>query len=136
VPAWICTTCAVQQADTDEPPSSCPICTDERQYVGWNGQQWSTSTELSRDHTSVVREEEPDLIGIGLEPSFGIGQRALLVRTPAGNVLWDCVALIDEPARRHIDELGGVSAICMSHPHILTSTVPTSILQTDSTPGS
>ena len=37
--------------------------------------------------------------------------------TPAGNVLWDCVPLLDEPARRAIDELGGLSAICLSHPH-------------------
>ena len=28
-------------------------------------------------------------------PAFGIGQRAILARTPAGNVLWDCL----DPAR-------------------------------------
>ena len=29
-----------------------------------------------------------------IAPAFGIGQRAILARTPAGNVLWDCLALI------------------------------------------
>ena len=32
-------------------------------------------------------------------------------------MLWDCVPLLDEAARRTIDELGGLSAICLSHPH-------------------
>jgi hypothetical protein len=107
----------VQYLDTPQPPVGCPICQDERQYVGWEGQQWTTMTDLGRDHTVVVREEEPDLYGIGLEPGFGIGQRALLVRTPAGNVLWDCVPLLDDRGRRRIEELGGIAAICLSHPH-------------------
>ncbi|HEY7047582.1 MAG TPA: MBL fold metallo-hydrolase [Jatrophihabitantaceae bacterium] len=117
MPAWICATCAVQYPDTDRPPGQCPICLDERQYVGWEGQRWTTPAELAREHRTVLREEEPDLIGIGLEPSFGIGQRALLVRTPHGNVLWDCIALLDDAARDQIAELGGLAAICISHPH-------------------
>jgi len=71
----------------------------------------------------VVREEEPDLLGIGLEPSFAIGQRALLVRTARGNVLWDCVSLLDDSAVERITELGGISAICMSHPHFYAANV-------------
>lgn len=117
MPAWICVTCGVQQADTERPPADCAICTDERQYVGWEGQQWTTMADLGREHTVVLREEEPDLIGIGVEPAVAIGQRALLVRTPRGNVLWDCVPLLDDQARRHIEDLGGIEAVCMSHPH-------------------
>ncbi len=117
MPAWICATCAVQYPDTEEPPAHCPICEDERQYVGWQGQRWTTARDLVRDHRSELREEEPNLIGVGIEPAFGIGQRALLVCTPQGNVLWDCVALIDDAACRQILELGGVDVICMSHPH-------------------
>ncbi|MHB8340307.1 MAG: MBL fold metallo-hydrolase [Mycobacteriales bacterium] len=117
MPAWICTTCAVQYADTDEPPAHCLICEDERQYVGWHGQQWTTAADLARDHATELREEESDLIGVGIQPTFGIGQRALLVRTPHGNVLWDCIALVDDAARYRITELGGVDTICMSHPH-------------------
>ena len=117
MPAWICVTCAVQYPDTDEPPAQCPICEDERQYVGWDGQRWTTPADLARDHASDLREEEPDLLGVGVTPAFGIGQRALLVRTPEGNVLWDCVSLVDDAAHERIADLGGVDAICISHPH-------------------
>jgi hypothetical protein len=117
VAAWICATCGVQYPDTAEPPPGCPICEDERQYVGWDGQRWTTAAELAHDHASDLRDEEPDLLGVGVTPSFGIGQRALLVRTPAGNVLWDCVSLLDDAARERIGALGGIDTICMSHPH-------------------
>ena len=117
MPAWICRTCGVQYPDTEQVPDGCPVCQDERQYVGWGGQQWTTMAELGAERAVVVREEEPDLFGVGVEPSFAIGQRALLVRTPHGNVLWDCVSLLDEAGRARIAELGGIDAICMSHPH-------------------
>ncbi len=117
MPAWICATCAVQYPDTPEPPPSCPICADERQYVGWDGQRWTTRAELAEQHATELRDEEPDLVGIGLEPVFGIGQRALLVRTPRGNVLWDCIALLDDAAAQRVHDLGGIDAIAMSHPH-------------------
>jgi len=123
MPAWICQTCAVQQPDTPQPPGTCPICADERQYVGWAGQQWTTMAEIAADHAVVVREEEPRLTGIGVQPAFGIGQRALLVRTSDGNVLWDCVPLLDEAARAQITSLGGIDAICMSHPHFYAAHV-------------
>jgi hypothetical protein len=123
VTAWICGTCGVQQGDTPKPPDACAICADERQYVGWGGQRWTTMAELARDHSVVVREEEPGLHGVGLEPAFAIGQRALLVCTDQGNVLWDCVSLLDDDARARIAELGGISAICMSHPHFYASNV-------------
>ena len=117
VPAWICARCAVQYPDTPQPPPSCPICEDEREAVPPGGQRWTHMAELGRDHRTDIRTEEPGLTGIGVTPEFGIGQRALLVRTPAGNVLWDCIPLLDEQGRRAIDELGGLSAICLSHPH-------------------
>jgi hypothetical protein len=79
--------------------------------------------ELAEDHHTVVREEEPDLVGVGVEPSFAIGQRALLVRTPGGNVLWDCVSLLDDDARQRIADLGGIAAVCMSHPHFYAANV-------------
>ena len=123
MPAWICATCAVQHADTAQPPAVCAICADERQYVGWEGQRWTTMAELAGDHAVVLREEEPGLIGIGVEPAVAIGQRALLVRTPAGNVLWDAVPLLDDAARARIAELGGIAAICVSHPHFYAAHV-------------
>jgi hypothetical protein len=117
MPAWICRTCGTQHADTELPPGHCPICEDERQYVGWDGQLWTTMSDLAREHVSDIRDEEPGLVGIGLSPSFAIGQRALLVCTPAGNVLWDCISLLDDTAVRRIGELGGINALCLSHPH-------------------
>src|SRR3954451_5223704 len=117
MPAWICVTCGVQHADTPDPPARCDICSDERQYVGWNGQQWATAADLARDHRSEIRAEEPHLLGVGVDPPVAIGQRALLVQTPQGNVLWDCVPLLDEEARRTVAAAGGIAAVCMSHPH-------------------
>jgi hypothetical protein len=117
VAAWICVRCGVQYPDTATPPASCPICEDERECVAAGGQRWTTADELARDHSVEIREEEPGLVGLGVTPSFAIGQRALLVRTPHGNVLWDCIPLLDEPTRRTLDRWGGVSAVCVSHPH-------------------
>jgi len=116
--SFICVTCAVQQASTDGPPERCPICEDERQYVRQGGQAWTTLDELARKgHRTVVRDLESGLSGIGVEPSLGIGQRALLVRTPRGNFLWDCVGFIDEAAVKAVRARGGIAGIAMSHPH-------------------
>ncbi|MFR9673302.1 MBL fold metallo-hydrolase [Streptomyces sp. TR02-1] len=123
MPAWICETCGVQHAETPRPPDRCAVCEDERQYVGWGGQRWTTAGDLARGHTTVLREEEPGLLGVGVEPAVAIGQRALLVRTPHGNVLWDCVPLLDDAARRALAELGGISVVCMSHPHFYAAHV-------------
>ena len=123
MPAWICATSGVQHADTAEPPAACAICADERQYVGWGGQRWVTMADIGSDHAVVLRDEEPGLIGVGVEPAFAIGQRALLVCTPAGNVLWDCIALLDDPAMAQIQDAGGIAAIAMSHPHFYGANV-------------
>jgi rubrerythrin len=36
---WICVTCGSQFAASQEPPPNRPICLDQRQYVGYQGQQ-------------------------------------------------------------------------------------------------
>jgi hypothetical protein len=43
--------------------------------------------------------------------------------TPAGNVLWDCIALIDDATVDLLKGLGGVAAIAISHPHYYTTMV-------------
>jgi hypothetical protein len=123
MPKFICTTCGTQFDETDHPPPACRVCADERQYVGWNGQQWTTLDALRRSHRNVVHLEEPGLYGLGMEPSFAIGQRALLIRQPKGNVLWDCTALLDEALIELIRGIGGISAIAISHPHFYTSMI-------------
>ncbi len=81
MPSYICTTCGTQYAESSEPPQKCPICLDERQYVGFGGQQWTTLEELRRGHWTTIRAKEPNLTGIGVTPKFAISQRALLVGT-------------------------------------------------------
>ncbi|TCK25997.1 MBL fold metallo-hydrolase [Pseudonocardia endophytica] len=115
--AWICVTCGVQHPDAPQPPPGCAVCEDERQFVGPDGQRWTAPDELAAGHRTVLAQVEADLVGIGVEPSFAIGQRALLVRTPDGNVLWDCVPLLDDHARAEVAALGGIHTICVSHPH-------------------
>lgn len=92
----ICQTCGTQFSQSAAPSDHCPICEDERQYIGWSGQQWTTQDALARTHHTEVRQMEPQLVGIGTQPSFAIGQRALLVQCVGGNVLWDCISLLDE----------------------------------------
>jgi hypothetical protein len=121
VPAFICVTCGTQYPPGDSPPPRCAICDEPRQYVGFDGQRWTTLAELCRMHRTIVADEEPGLISIRTDPPFGIGQRAFLVATPDGNVLWDCVALLDEPTAAFVDSRGGLAAIAISHPHFYTS---------------
>jgi hypothetical protein len=120
---FICRTCGTQYPPSIQPPEHCPICEDERQYVNPKGQQWTTLQELQQDLHRVIRTVEPGLTGIGAEPAFAIGQRALLVQTPGGNVLWDCIPFIDEATIQEVKELGGISAIAISHPHYYSTMV-------------
>jgi hypothetical protein len=121
--AFICETCGTQHGPCAAPPQACAICTDERQYVGPDGQRWTTLARLRTGHRADIREEEPGLTGIGAQPAFGIGQRALLVQTTEGNVLWDCQALLDDEIVAAVRERGGVAAIAISHPHFYASMV-------------
>ena len=119
---YICVTCGVQHAPGASPPEHCAVCEDERQYVGWSGQRWTTLAELRNDHRNVIRDDL-GLTGIGSEPSIAIGQRALLVQSPGGNILWDCITLLDAPTIERVRSLGGISAIAISHPHYYSSVV-------------
>ena len=108
----------MQRSPSAAPPADCPICEDERQYVRQGGQKWTTLQDLkAAGHRIVTRELERGLNGVGVEPSLGIGQRALLVRTPAGNILWDCIGFIDAQGVEAVSALGGIAGIAMSHPH-------------------
>jgi hypothetical protein len=62
------------------------ICEEERQYVNWSGQQWTTLTDLRRTQRNLLKPQGNRIIGIGSTPKFAIGQRALLVQTSEGNV--------------------------------------------------
>jgi hypothetical protein len=116
----VCMTCGAHVPGDAEPPALCPICDEPRQYVREDGQVWQRHAELLPDHAPRIEEEASDLWGLGLEPQVGIGQRALLVRTPEGNVLWDCVPLLHPETVARLEELGGVRAVAVSHPHFYT----------------
>lgn len=119
----ICVACGTEFPPSTAPPKSCPICRDERQFVPPEGQRWTTLEELGKGHRNSFQRPEPDLYGIGTTPEFAIGQRSLLVRTPQGNVLWDCISLLDDATVDIITGLGGLRAIAISHPHYYTTMV-------------
>ena len=117
MPVHICTACGTSYPDASEPPRQCLICDDERQYVQPGGQAWTTPERLGRSHVNGWRQLETSLFEIHTHPQFGIGQRALLLRTAEGNILWDCIPLLDESLITFIKEKGGLKAIAFSHPH-------------------
>src|SRR6266571_5082556 len=118
--AFICPTCGTQYAPSAAPPKACIICEEERQFVLPTGQSWTTLPRLCRTHMPTFRDEA-GMLGIGTAPAFGIGQRALLVRSPGGNVLWDCISLISDVMVDLLKGLGGIKAIAISHPHYYTT---------------
>jgi hypothetical protein len=123
MPHFICTACGMQYADSAQAPPQCVVCEEERQYVPPRGQTWTTLPALRESHTNTFREYEKDIIGIGSVPAFAIGQRALLLRTGEGNVLWDCIAPLDDATMTLLEGLGGIDAIAISHPHFYTTMV-------------
>ena len=121
---WLCTACGTQYPDTPAPPAVCPICDDDREPPNRNDVAWTTLPDLvASDRGLEVVEHEPGLTGIGTVPPFGIGQRPILVRTPSGNVLWDCMAFLDDAVEQAVRARGGLSAIAVSHPHFHTTMV-------------
>jgi glyoxylase-like metal-dependent hydrolase (beta-lactamase superfamily II) len=117
----ICVTCGAQFEAAAEPPPGCLICEDERQYIGHEGQRWTTLAELRREHSNTVEPIDSGLTGFATEPRFAIGQQAHLIETPAGNVLWNCINLVDADTIAAIERRGGLAAIAVSHPHFFTS---------------
>jgi glyoxylase-like metal-dependent hydrolase (beta-lactamase superfamily II) len=87
------------------------VCEDPRQYVPVSGQAWTTLEALRDSHRNVIRAEGA-FTAVGVEPSFAIGQRALLV----DDVLWDCVPLLDA-------DVGPLRAVAISHPHYYSTMV-------------
>ena len=120
---FICVQCGTQFGEKAEPPPRCPICEDERQFVRHEGQKWTTLKRLATDHRNRLEEEAPRLVGIGTEPEFAIGQRALLLQSPGGNLLWDCISLLDDETIAEVNALGGIRAIAISHPHFYSSMI-------------
>ncbi|HEV7237117.1 MAG TPA: MBL fold metallo-hydrolase [Ktedonobacteraceae bacterium] len=121
---WMCITCGTQFAESENQPETCPICADQRQYIGPGGQKWTTLEAMQGgNYKNSFKEYEPNVTGIGTEPAFAIGQRALLVQTGHGNVLWDCISYVDDETVAALQQRGGLKAIAISHPHFFTTMV-------------
>jgi hypothetical protein len=113
---WTCATCGTQFAPEAKPPGSCPVCLDDRQYVGWAGQHWRSPGELAASHT-IRFAEEAGVTTMVMTPDFAIGQRAFLVPHDGGLVMWECLSLVTDAAVDRLKAMGGVTAIAISHPH-------------------
>ncbi|KAG9232428.1 beta-lactamase-like protein [Amylocarpus encephaloides] len=118
----VCFTCGTQ-FDVEEASvlKTCRICDDPRQFVPPTGQSFTTLSELkasNRYHNEWKAIDGDDRFwSIRTEPQMAIGQRAILVKTEAGNVLWDCITYLDQDTADWINSLGGLAAIVISHPH-------------------
>jgi hypothetical protein len=120
---YLCKACGTQYPPSDGPPEACPICEDPRQYIPHDeGQQWVEWREFLAAHKAEIREDH-GILGIGATPSFAIDQRALLVKSNAGNVLWDCTPYLDDEIVARVGAEGGIAAIAISHPHYYASMV-------------
>jgi hypothetical protein len=122
---------SLEAEDTDY---KCKICQDPRQYIGRNGQKWTTLRSMLEDNEKKYRNVFEELIpgelwAFRTQPAFGIGQRAFLIKDPAveGLVMWDCVAYLDDATLAKIDELShgkGIRHLVISHCHYYsTSTI-------------
>lgn len=117
--APVCATCGTQYPEAER-MAECPVCLDERQFVGWGGQRWTTTAEIAREH-EIRFEDCAGVTSLAVAPAFAIGQRAFLIPGEGGLVMWDCLPVVTEAAVQRIVGLGGVQAIAISHPHFYSA---------------
>jgi hypothetical protein len=122
---YICMTCGVQYVATAVPPSTCKICTDERQYVPLQGQLWTTLEELRQKqfYRNEILLEEEQLFSMTTHPHLAIGQSAYLLQHRELPFLWDCITYLDEETIDEVKALGGIQGIAISHPHYYATQV-------------
>lgn len=106
----LCNACGTSCPDGADPPAECRICTDNRQYVPATGQSWTTREALARQHRNAWKQHQEGMLSLQSQPHFAIGQRAFLLQTPAGNILWDCITLLDKATEALVRALGGGAA--------------------------
>ncbi|RKU48329.1 hypothetical protein DL546_008381 [Coniochaeta pulveracea] len=108
--APVCCTCGTQY-----PSNTSPSFTTLSSLLSSDSHYHNVFTPLSHD--------PEHFISIHTEPKVAIGQRAILVRTPAGNVLWDCITYLDDETVEKIKGYGDLVGIVISHPHYYSTHV-------------
>ncbi|XP_024515545.1 uncharacterized protein LOC9640785 isoform X2 [Selaginella moellendorffii] len=83
----------------------------------FQGQVWTSMSKMRLQFRNGFKKHEPQVFEIITFPKFGIGQRAFLIQTQEGNILWDCISFLDDATVEIIKSLGGLRAIAISHPH-------------------
>jgi hypothetical protein len=122
---YLCAACGIQYDAAPSPPARCPVCEDSRVFGVALGprQRWTSLERLRARHRNRFREIDPGVVSIAIEPQFSVGHHCVLVRAEGGNVLWDCISLVDDETIEAVREQGGISAIAISHPHFYGSMV-------------
>jgi hypothetical protein len=79
---YVCVTCGTQYAPAPVPPEVCPVCDDDRQHVGYDGQQWTThETLVATLHNRI--EHDGDLLGMeSLNASLSRNELSCSAPTP------------------------------------------------------
>lgn len=119
--SFICTTCGIEYEPSAVAPVDCKICLDDRQYVHPKGQSWTNLAALNSSYKNIIEKVTSDVYAVYSTPAFAIGQRAHLLITPNGNILWDCISNLDASTLELVKRLGGIDAIAISHPHYYTT---------------
>ena len=123
--AYICTACGMQYsrqargpaARLPRLPGGAPV-----RAAGRPGLDHARRPCACAMESTPGARREPGLIGIGSQPGLRHRPaRPAPALTPNGNVLWDCISLIDEATVTLIKGLGGLNAIAISHPHFYTT---------------
>ncbi|HLW52837.1 MAG TPA: MBL fold metallo-hydrolase [Candidatus Angelobacter sp.] len=120
---YICVNCGLQQDAETSPPARCLNCSDERESMTHKPQRWTTLQEMQRRYKNVFTDLGDGVAGIVTSPAFAIGPEVFLIRSSAGDVLWDCFGFLDDATVSTLAQAGGLKAIVISHPHMFGSVV-------------
>ena len=116
LPAFFCDNCGYWQRFFERPPA-CPLCLDARHVVPQKGWRFRTTEEADSLFPCRWTELEPGVWRFWNDPVDGIGAMSYLIRTPAGNMMFEGCAVYSEAALAAIAGMGGVAVLAASHPH-------------------
>lgn len=116
LPAFLCDNCGFWQRHFTRPPS-CPLCLDARHVAPQDGWRFWTEREAQGRFPCRWAELEPGVWRFWNDPVSGIGPSGYLLRTDAGNMIFEGCAVWSEEALAQIEALGGVQVLSASHPH-------------------